>query len=107
MSGKFQPIDRDTPCLLPPSVRDWLPEKHLARFVVEIVDQLDLNPLLTRYEGGGKQPCHPAMLQAAVDVESHWVVEHHLSQCAHDQREIEPTLTGLERVESQLGKAEH
>ena len=60
----FQPINRDTPYLLPPSVQDWLPEKHLARFVVEIVDQLDLNPLLTRYEGGGKQPYHPAMLLA-------------------------------------------
>ena len=45
--------------------------------------------------------------QAAVDVESHWVVENHLSQCANDQREIESTLTGLERVESQLGKAEN
>lgn len=49
MSSKFQPINRDTPYLLPPSVQDWLPEKHLARFVVEIVDQLDLNPLLTCY----------------------------------------------------------
>ena len=49
MSSKFQPINCDTPYLLPPSVRDWLPEKHLARFVVEIVGPLDLNPLLTRY----------------------------------------------------------
>ena len=64
MSSKFQPINRDTPYLLPPSVQDWLPEKHLARFVVEIVDQLDLNPLLTRYEGGGKPPYHPALLLA-------------------------------------------
>ena len=64
MSSKFQPINCDTPYLLPPSVRDWLPEKHLARFVVEIVDPLDLNPLLTRYEDGGKQPYHPAMLLA-------------------------------------------
>ena len=55
MSSKFQPINRDTPYLLPPSVQDWLPEKHLARFVVEIVDQLDLNPLLTRYDGGGNR----------------------------------------------------
>ena len=45
--------------------------------------------------------------QAAVDVESHLVVENHLSQCANDQREIESTLTGLERVESQLGKVEN
>ena len=45
--------------------------------------------------------------QAAVDVESHWVVENHLSQCTNDQREIKSILTGLERVESQLGKAEN
>ena len=64
MSSKFQPINRDTPCLLPPSVQDWLPEKHLAQFIVEIVGQLDLNPLLIRYDGGGKPPCHPAMLLA-------------------------------------------
>ena len=45
MSGKFQTINRDTPYLLPPSIQDWLPEQHLARFVVDIVDQLDLSKL--------------------------------------------------------------
>ncbi len=64
MSAKFQPINRDTPYLLPPSLQDWLPEKHLARFVVDIVDQLDLSELVTRYGGGGKQPYHPAVLVA-------------------------------------------
>lgn len=62
MSEKFQTINRDTAYLLPPSLQDWLPEKHLARFVVDIVDQLDLNELLRRYSGGGKQPYHPAVL---------------------------------------------
>jgi transposase len=64
MSGKFQPINRDTAYLLPPSLQDWLPEKHLARFVVDIVDQLDLRGLVKRYGGGGKQPYHPAVLLA-------------------------------------------
>ncbi len=64
MSGKFQAINRDTAYLLPPSLQDWLPEKHLARFVVDIVDQLDLSGLVTRYGGGGKQPYHPAVLLA-------------------------------------------
>jgi len=64
MSGKFQPINRDTAYLLPPSLQDWLPEKHLARFVVDIVDQLDLGGLVKRYGGGGKQPYHPAVLLA-------------------------------------------
>ncbi|MEE9492106.1 MAG: IS1182 family transposase [Gammaproteobacteria bacterium] len=62
MSGKFQPINRHTAYLLPPSLQDWLPEKHLARFVVDIVDQLDLSTLEKRYGGGGKQPYHPALL---------------------------------------------
>jgi len=62
MSGKFQTINRDTSYLLPPSLQDWLPEKHLARFVVDIVDQLDLSELTKRYGGGGKQPYHPALL---------------------------------------------
>jgi len=64
MSGKFQTIDRDTAYLLPPSLQDWLPEKHLARFVVDIVDRLDLGELEVCYGGGGKQPYHPALLLA-------------------------------------------
>jgi len=40
--SNFRPIDRDTGYLLPPSVDEWLPERHLARFVVEVIDGLDL-----------------------------------------------------------------
>jgi len=40
--SNFRPIDRQTGFLLPPSVDEWLPEKHLARFVVEVIDGLDL-----------------------------------------------------------------
>jgi hypothetical protein len=36
--GNFRTIDRETGFLLPPSVDEWLPEEHLARFVVEVVD---------------------------------------------------------------------
>lgn len=64
MSGKFQTINRETAYLLPPSLQDWLPEKHMARFVVDIVEQLDLRELESRYGGGGKQPYHPALLLA-------------------------------------------
>jgi len=64
MSGKFQTINRDTAYLLPPSLQDWLPEKHLARFVVDIVERLDLSELESCYGGGGKQPYHPAVLLA-------------------------------------------
>jgi transposase len=64
MPAEFIPIDRDTPQLFPPSVQDYLPEKHLARFVVEIVDQLDLKHLVGAYRGTGSAAYHPAMLVA-------------------------------------------
>ena len=58
MSGRFVSVDRNTAYLLPPSVQDWLPENHLARFVVEIVEQLDLRQLTTAYRGlGGRALC--------------------------------------------------
>lgn len=62
MSGRFVSVDRDTAYLLPPSVQDWLPENHLARFVVEIVEQLDLGKLTTAYSGRGSDAFHPAMM---------------------------------------------
>jgi transposase len=58
----FRPIDRATPFLLPPSVEDWLPKDHLARFVVDIVDQLDLSALTRQYRGTGSSAYHPAVL---------------------------------------------
>ena len=64
MEPKFLEVDRETLYLLPPSVQDWLPEGHLARFVVEIVEQLDLRSLKASYAGRGSQPYHPAMLLA-------------------------------------------
>lgn len=60
--SNFRPINRDTDFLLPPSVDDWLPERHLARFVVEVVDQLDLSAMTKAYRGSGSASYHPAML---------------------------------------------
>ena len=47
---------------MPPSLQDWLPEGHLARFVVDIVEQFDLSELTSDYSRGGKRAYHPAML---------------------------------------------
>lgn len=58
----FRSIDRATPFLLPPSVEDWLPKDHLARFVVDIVDQLDLSALMRQYRGTGSAAYHPAVM---------------------------------------------
>lgn len=64
MKSKFIRIDRHEQYLLPPSIQDWLPEGHLARFVVEIVEGLDLNFLKASYVGCGSQPYNPEMLVA-------------------------------------------
>ena len=58
----FRPILRDVDFLLPPSVQDWLPEGHLARYVVEVVEGLDLRALEQAYSGRGSLPYHPATL---------------------------------------------
>lgn len=58
----FRPIDRKTPYLLPPSVEAWLPEDHLARFIVEVVEGLDVSRLASTYRGRGRAAYHPALL---------------------------------------------
>jgi len=58
----FHPIDRDTDYLLPPSVQEWLPEAHLARYVVDVVEGLDLSALERAYAGRGSEAYHPATL---------------------------------------------
>lgn len=62
--SNFRPINRDTGFLLPPSVDEWLPQRHLARFVVEVIDGLDLSELEKAYRGSGSASYHPAMLLA-------------------------------------------
>lgn len=64
MSVNFFECDRKTPFLFPPSIEDWLPEDHLARFVVDIVEQLDLRCLNESYAGRGSKPHNPSMLVA-------------------------------------------
>jgi len=63
MAG-FVTVDRKTGYLLPPSMDDWLGQDHLARFIVEVVDQLDLSELTRQYAGRGSQAHHPATLLA-------------------------------------------
>ena len=60
--SKFHLIDRDIDFLLPPSVQEWLPEGHLARYVVEVVESLDLGDLERAYAGKGSAAYHPALL---------------------------------------------
>jgi transposase len=60
--SKFRQIDRETRFLLPPSVDEWLPERHLARFIVEVIAGLDLRSMSRSYRGSGSAPYHPKVL---------------------------------------------
>jgi transposase len=68
MAYNFRACDRDQAFLLPPDVRDWLPEDHLAWFVPDVVDQLDLGPFLKAYrvDGHGRAAYEPGMLLAVL-----------------------------------------
>jgi transposase len=58
MAYNFLRGDRDQPLLLPPDLRDWLPEGHLAWFILDVVDQLDLAPFYRAHRADGHG--HPA-----------------------------------------------
>lgn len=64
MGKTYRPYVPEQALLLPPSLRDWLPENHLAYFVSEVIDQLDLSAIESHYEGEerGYPPYHPRMM---------------------------------------------
>jgi transposase len=64
MAYNFLPCIRDQTFLLPPDLREWLPADHLAWFVLDVVDQLDLDPFLAAYraDGHGRAAYDPRML---------------------------------------------
>jgi len=65
MPSNYRAYQPEQSYLLPPSLSDWLPEKHLAFFISEVVDEMDLSAFYEPLEQGdprGKQPFHPAMM---------------------------------------------
>src|ERR687897_1565542 len=68
MPQNFIACDREQELLLPPSLREWLPEDHLAWFVIDVVDGLDLAPFLAGYrqDGWGRAAHDPAMMVALI-----------------------------------------
>lgn len=66
MAREFKAVDRDTPMLLPPDLREWLPEGHLAYLVLDVVEQLDLSAITGTYQRGGvgREAFDPGMLTA-------------------------------------------
>ena len=66
MARKFREWSPSQSWLFPPSPSDWLPENHLVYFLLDVVEQLDLTPIITDYDSpkGGKPPHHPGMMVA-------------------------------------------
>ena len=65
MPKRFRSCSLNQPYLLPPSLAEWLPEQHLARFIGEVCEQLDLSAIYAAYErrdGRGMAAYHPLML---------------------------------------------
>lgn len=66
MAQNFLPCDRDQELLLPPSLREWLPPDHLAWFLLEAVEELDLSAIYADYrdDGWGRAAHDPQMMLA-------------------------------------------
>jgi len=64
MPARFVTVDRETPMLLPPDLRDWVPEDHLVHFVIDAVDQLDVSAARLNERGSGSEQYPPAMMLA-------------------------------------------
>ena len=60
--SNFRLIDRETGFLMPLSVDEWLPGRHLARFVVEVIGGLDVRAMTGSYRGSGEASYHPHLL---------------------------------------------
>src|SRR5829696_5653945 len=66
MAQNFIACDREQELWLPPSLREWLPEEHLAWFVLDAVEEMDLAPFYGsyRHDGHGRAAPDPAMMVA-------------------------------------------
>lgn len=58
----FKPYTMDQPSLLPPSLEELIPEDHLVRVVNRVMDELDMEPILNEYKGGGTSSYNPRMM---------------------------------------------
>jgi transposase len=74
MGKTFRAYNLDQRLLLPPDMRQWLPEGHVAPFLLDVVEQLDLSEILERYESGdGRgQPPYPPVMMVTLLLYAYW-----------------------------------
>lgn len=64
MSAKFVNVDRNTPMLLAVDLREWLPSDHIAHFIIESIESLDLHGFRVNERGSGSAQYPPSMMLA-------------------------------------------
>jgi transposase len=64
MATRFVTVDRESPLLLPPDLREWVPANHLAHFILDAVDHIDLRQVKVNTRGTGDAQYPPSMLLA-------------------------------------------
>ena len=62
MAARFVTVDRETQLLLPPDMRQWVPENHLSQFILDAVDEMDTSAAKVNHRGSGSEQYPPAML---------------------------------------------
>jgi transposase len=62
MGAKFVNIDRETPMIFPPDLRDWLPENSMVHFIIDAVEMLDLKDFTINHRGSGNEQYPPSMM---------------------------------------------
>ena len=66
--SKFVDCERDQAFLLPPDLRDWIPEDDLAHFVIEAVERVEMRAFKVNHRGTGSAQYHPRMMLAAMSL---------------------------------------
>ena len=80
----FKEYNMNQPSLLPPSLEELIPGQHLVRVVNQVVDELDITPLMAKYKGGGTSSYHPRMMLK--------VIVYAYTQKIYSSRKIEKAL---------------
>jgi transposase len=78
MPQNFLSCDRDQALLLSPDLRDWLDEDHLAWFVIEAIEELDIEPFYAAYrqDGHGRSAHDPKMMLTRSAKDPSWLAQH-------------------------------
>ena len=62
MGVRLKNIDRDTPMIMPPDMRDWLPDDHMVNFIIEAVETVGLQGFRLNRRGSGSRQYPPSMM---------------------------------------------